>query len=107
MRKIIGDITGTFTVCAIVVFSAFVAQADDELRAESKQAITNFKNADSTLATYFANCACGLRALKGLIIAINNFKSLINSRMLFRKIFHQVTQSLHAAQWHCVIHRYS
>jgi len=57
MRKIIGDITGTLTVCAVVVFSAFAAQGDDELKAESKQALTNFKNADSTLATYFANSA--------------------------------------------------
>jgi lipid-binding SYLF domain-containing protein len=58
MRKKIGDIAGSLTVCAIVVFSAFAAQAaDEDLKAESKQALTNFKNADSTLATYFANSA--------------------------------------------------
>jgi lipid-binding SYLF domain-containing protein len=44
-------------VCAIVVLSAFAAQADEDLKAESKQAIANFKNADSTLATYFASSA--------------------------------------------------
>jgi lipid-binding SYLF domain-containing protein len=55
MKKIIRNMTAA--VCAIVVLCAFAAQADDDLKAESKQAIANFKNADSTLATYIANSA--------------------------------------------------
>jgi lipid-binding SYLF domain-containing protein len=44
-------------MCAIAVLSAFAARADEDLRAESKQAIANFKNADSTLTTYMNNAA--------------------------------------------------
>jgi len=47
----------TPAICALVVISAFAARADDDLKAESKQAIANFKNADSSLATYFADSA--------------------------------------------------
>ena len=47
----------TPAICALVVISTFAARADEELAAESKQAIANFKNTDSTLATYFANSA--------------------------------------------------
>jgi len=47
----------TPAICALVLISAFAARADEDLKAESKQAIANFKNADSTLATYFANSA--------------------------------------------------
>jgi len=48
----------TPAICALVVISAFAARAaDEDLRAESKQAIANFKNADSTLAKYFADSA--------------------------------------------------
>jgi Uncharacterized conserved protein len=47
----------TSAICALVVISAFAARADDDLKAESKQAIANFKNADSSLATYFADSA--------------------------------------------------
>src|SRR5689334_3156273 len=55
MKKTIRNMTPA--VCAIVVLSAFTARADDDLKAESKQALANFKNADSTLATYVANSA--------------------------------------------------
>jgi lipid-binding SYLF domain-containing protein len=54
MKKI-HNMTPTITLCAIVVLSAFAARADDDLKAESKQAIANFKNADSTLASYMNN----------------------------------------------------
>lgn len=47
----------TQAICALVLISAFAARADDDLKAESKQAIANFKNADSTLTTYFADSA--------------------------------------------------
>src|SRR5882724_10330645 len=55
MKKKIRNMTPA--ICALVVISAFAARADEDLQAESKQAIANFKNADSTLATYFANSA--------------------------------------------------
>jgi lipid-binding SYLF domain-containing protein len=47
----------TPAICALVLISAFAARADEDLKAESKQAIANFKNADSSLATYFADSA--------------------------------------------------
>jgi lipid-binding SYLF domain-containing protein len=54
MKKI-HNMTPTIALCTIVVLSAFAARADEDLKAESKQAITNFKNADSTLASYMNN----------------------------------------------------
>jgi lipid-binding SYLF domain-containing protein len=53
MKKTIRNMTPA--VCAIVVLSAFAARADDDLKAESKQALANFKNADSTLSSYIKN----------------------------------------------------
>lgn len=47
----------TPAICALVLISACAAWADEDLKAESKQAIANFKNADSSLATYFADSA--------------------------------------------------
>jgi len=41
----------------LAVLSVAVAQAGDDIQAQSQQAISNFKAKDSTLATFFANAA--------------------------------------------------
>ena len=41
----------------LAVLSVSVAQAGDDIQAQSQQAISNFKAKDSTLATFFANSA--------------------------------------------------
>src|SRR5215472_1545650 len=47
------------TACAVflALLSVSVAQAEDDIQAQSQQAIANFKAKDTSLATFFANSA--------------------------------------------------
>lgn len=55
MRKKIRSMA--VAVTAIAMLSASASRADEDLGVQSKQAIDAFKQADSTLATFFANSA--------------------------------------------------
>ena len=55
MRKKIRN--AALAVSAIAMLSCFASWAAEDLRLESKQAIDDFKKADSTLATFFGNSA--------------------------------------------------
>jgi lipid-binding SYLF domain-containing protein len=55
MRKKIRNMA--LAVSAIAMLSGYASQAADDLRAESKQAIDEFKSKDSSLGTFFANSA--------------------------------------------------
>ncbi len=44
-------------VSVVAMLSASASRADEDLRVQSKQAIGDFKTADSSLATFFANSA--------------------------------------------------
>ena len=55
MKKTIRNMT--LAVSAIAALSTFTAQAADDLQMESKQAVANFKKADSTLQTFVDDSA--------------------------------------------------
>jgi lipid-binding SYLF domain-containing protein len=55
MKRKMCNMALAVSIVAVVSWSA--AAADDDLQAESKQAIANFKEKDSTLETFFANSA--------------------------------------------------
>jgi len=55
MREMIRNVA--LAVAVTAVLSTFNVQADEDLRVQSKQAVDDFKKADPSMATFFANSA--------------------------------------------------